>query len=119
MHTQIRSTLRQDECILWLILLAIGGVFFFGPGERFHLPLIRKRDHPTDLARLNIVMRSVVEWAESRKRSDIVEWASTQNFQWVTACIHDAAELEPKRDDWLAQGKYLQTDAGRDYLDII
>jgi hypothetical protein len=120
MHTQIRSTLSQDECIFWLTLLAIGSAFFFGPGERFHLPLVRKRDHPPDLARLNIIMRSIVEWAQSRERPDIVEWASsTQNFQWVTACIQDAAQSDPKRDDWIAQGKYLQTDAGRDYLDII
>lgn len=120
MHTQIRSTLSQDECISWLILLAIGSVFFFGPGERFHLPLVRKRDHPTDLARLNIIMRSIVEWAQSRERRDVVEWASsTQNFEWLAACIQDAAQSDAKRDDWIAQGKYLQTDAGHGYLDII
>jgi hypothetical protein len=120
MHTQIRSTLSQDECIFWLTLLAIGSAFFFGPGERFHVPLVRKRDHPPDLARLNIIMRSIVEWAQSRERPDIVEWASsTQNFQWVTACIQDAAQSRPKRDDWIAQGQYLEMDAGRDYLDII
>jgi len=45
--------------------------------ERFHLPLARKRDHPFDLARLNIVMRSIVEWGESVRRADIAEWASS------------------------------------------
>jgi hypothetical protein len=120
MHTQIRSMRSQDECILWLTLLAIGSVFFFGPGERFHLPLVRKRDHPSDLARLNIIMRSIVEWAQFRERPDVAEWASsTQKFEWVTACIQDAAQSHAKLDDWIAQGKYLQTDAGRDYLDII
>ena len=51
--SQIKSALSPDECVLWLLLLAIASVFFFGPSERFHLPLVRKRDHPFDLARLN------------------------------------------------------------------
>jgi hypothetical protein len=120
MHAQIASALPQDECIVWLILLSIGSSFFFGPSERFHPPLARKRDHPFDLARLNIVMRSIVEWSQSVGRTDLAEWASsTQNFEWVTACIQDAASMETKREDWIAQGHYLKTDLGRDYLDII
>jgi TIR domain len=117
---QIRSMLPQDECILWLLLLSIGSVFFFGPSEPFHLPLVRKRDHPTDLARMNIVMRSIVEWGEAKQRSDIKEWASsTKNFEWVAACIQDAAKSNDRRDDWIAQGEFLRSDAGRDYLDIL
>jgi hypothetical protein len=119
-HTQIGSMLPRDECIFWLILISIGSSFFFGPSERFHLPLARKRDHPFDLARLNIVMRSIVEWGQSGGRADIAEWASsTRNFEWATACIQNAASMETKREDWIAQGHYLKTDLGRDYLDII
>ena len=42
-----------------------------------------------------------------------------RNFEWVTACIQDAASMDAKREDWIAQGHYLKTDAGRDYMDII
>lgn len=120
MHRMIRSMLPQDECFLWLIVLAIGSVFFFGPSERFHLPLVRKRDHPADLARMNIVLRSIVEWGQASLRPDIEVWASsTKNFEWVTACIQDAAQSDDRRDDWIAQGEYLRSDAGRDYLDVL
>jgi hypothetical protein len=81
---------------------------------------VRKRDHPADLARMNIVMRSVVEWAQSNQRPDLEARASsTQNFEWITAYIQDAAQSEDRRTDWLEQGKYLKSDAGREYPDIL
>lgn len=116
----IKSELPADECVQWLLLLAIGSAFFFGPSERFHLPLVRKRDHPFDLARLNIIMRSIFEWAEEKNREDIKSWASdTSNFEWATSCIRDSAQNADRANEWRAQGEFLRTKEGRDYLDVI
>lgn len=118
--SQISSELPTDECVLWLLLVAIGSVFFFGPSERFHLPLVRKRDHPFGLARLNIIMRSIFEWAEANNREDTKAWASdTSNFEWATSCIRDAAQDADRVNEWLAQGEFLRSAKGRDYLDVI
>lgn len=115
-----QASLSADECILWLIVLAIGATFFFGPRERFHLPLVRKRSHPFALARLNVIMRSIVEWAEANNREDIRVWASdTENFEWATSCIREAAGDEDRAQEWIAQGEFLRSDEGREYLDVI
>lgn len=115
-----QSSLSEDECVLWLIVLAIGATFFFGPRERFYPPLIRKRSYPFALARLNIIMRSIVEWAETNNREDIRAWASdTKNFEWATSCIREAADDEDRALEWVAQGQFLQSVEGREYLDVI
>jgi hypothetical protein len=114
----VGSALDPDECFLLLLILSIGASFFFGPSERFHPPLLRKRNHPSDLARMNIVMRSILEWADEQKREDIKQWASDYNFKWVTACIQDAAQSEDRRQDWIEQGEYFKADEGR-YLDLL
>jgi hypothetical protein len=120
MRSLIKSSLSAAECVLRLLTLAIAAVFFFGPSDRFYLPLVRKRPYPCDLARLNIVMRSIVEWAEANDRQEVKTWASdTSNFEWITSCIRDAEQNPQKVEEWIAQGAFLNSTEGREYLDVI
>lgn len=120
MRSMIKSSLAPDECVLRLLTLAIAAVFFFSPSDRFYLPLVRKRPYPCDLARLNIVMRSIVEWAEANDRQGVKIWASdTSNFEWITSCIRDAEQNPLKVEEWIAQGAFLNSSEGREYLDLI
>ena len=116
----IESTLAEEECLLRLIILSIAAVFFFGPSDRFHLPIVRQRPYPCDLARLNIVMRSIVEWAESKNLPTVRAWAHDPcNFELITSRLRQAVDNPEKVDEWLAQGDYLHSEAGSHYLDVI
>ena len=65
-------------------------------------------------------MRSIFEWAEANNREEIRTWASsTSNFEWATSCIRYAAQDTDKINEWLAQGEFLRSAEGRDYLDVI
>jgi len=116
----IESTLAEEECLLRLIVLSIAAVFFFGPSNRFYLPIVRQRPYPCDLARLNIVMRSIVEWAETKNLPTVRAWAhDSNNFELITSRLRQAVDNPEKVDEWLAQGDYLRSESGSHYLDVI
>jgi len=114
-HGRIRSTLPQEECILTLLLLSVGFLFFFLRPRPFEVSGVRPSDHPFGLARMNIVLHDVIAWCQLN-RPGLEAWASFEKFQEIMWAVSAASGNAEQLEAWLKQGEFLKSAEGKKYL---
>jgi hypothetical protein len=115
-YRRLNSALTKEDCILTLILLSIGSLFYFLEPLAFDFDRVRSADHPFALARMNIVLHEITAWCRLNL-PEYSDWATLPKFQWVMACVEAAADSEERALMWRHQGEFLRGPMGRTYLD--
>lgn len=115
-HGRVRSTLLQEECVMSLFLVSIGFLFFFLHPRAFEVSQVRASDHPSGLARMNIVLHDLIAWCQLN-RPGLEAWASFEKFQEIMWAVAAASGNPEQLREWLKQGEFLRSDEGRKYLD--
>jgi len=114
-YRRLGSKLPREDCIFTLLLLAVGSVFFFLKPREFDEEAVRALDHPFAVARMNVVLYDLIGWC-SLNRPGLEGWASVESFQWVMACIGQAANQPEQWSAWARQGEFLKNPAGKQYM---
>lgn len=113
-RSRLRSKLATEDCILTLVMLSIGSLFYFLDSLKFESDRVRYGDHPFTLARMNVVMREITNWCKLNL-PEYIDWATLPRFQRVMAPVVDAGGSEERFKMWLRQGDYLRDQSGADY----
>jgi hypothetical protein len=115
-----RPTENADAATLKLFLLAVGAYFYTRPFADFSAKTVDSLTHPFALARMNVVMHEVREWA--RKHSPhLLRRTKERRFEQLMAAIEQALPSPPKPSvgapgvDWHQQGRFLRSAQGREY----
>ena len=61
---RLKSRLANEDCILTLVMLSIGALFYFLDPLEFESDRVRFEPHPFALARINVVMRETTNWCK-------------------------------------------------------
>jgi hypothetical protein len=113
-RARLKSRLTKEDCILTLIMISIGSLFYFLDPLKFEADTVRYRDHPFALARMNVVMREITNWCKLNLPG-YADWASLPRFQRVMALVVSAGGSEERFNMWLRQGDYLRSLSGAEY----
>jgi hypothetical protein len=117
MHRRVKSKLPMREFSLALFVLSVAAVLYYLEPMTFNPSSVRKSTHSDGLVRMNILMGEILGWCK-----DNAGWPdaiSLEEFQRVTSLVATAASNPAQEQIWTAQGVYLQTDAGKAYLNDI
>jgi hypothetical protein len=113
-RARLKSSLAKEDCILTLVMLSIGCLFYFLDPPEFESGRVRLEPHPFALARMNVVMREITNWCKLNL-PEYIDWATLPRFQRVMAPVVEAGGSEERFKMWLRQGDYLREQSGRDY----
>jgi hypothetical protein len=113
-RARLESRLAKEDCILTLVTLAIGSLFYALEPLAFESGRVRYGDHPFALARMNVVMREITNWC-NLNLPEYINWATLPRFQRVMAPVVNAGGSEERFKMWLRQGDYLRGQSGADY----
>jgi hypothetical protein len=113
-RARLKSRLAKEDCILTLVTLSIGSLFYFLDPWDFEPDRVRYCDHPFALARMNVVMREITNWCKLNL-AEYIDWASLPRFQQVMTTVANAGGSEENFNIWLSQGDYLRGQSGAEY----
>jgi len=111
---RLKSRLAKEDCILTLIVLSIGPLFYFLDPLEFEPDRVRFVDHPFALARMNVVMREITNWCKLNLH-EYIDWATPARFQRVMDPVVNAGGSAERLQMWLRQGDYLRSRSGAGY----
>jgi hypothetical protein len=114
-RARLKSSLAKEDCILTLVMLSIGSLFYSLEPLVFESNRVRFDDHPFTLARMNVVLREISNWCKLNL-PDYVEWVTLARFQRVMTPVVNAEGSEERFMIWLRQGEFLLGQTGRDYM---
>ena len=115
-HSKLRSTLPKEDCILSLYMFSAAALFFFLRPQAFVESSVRMPKHPFALARINLMLQNLIDWCKLN-RPGLEKWASLEKFQWIMACVQQAASSPQQQQVWTLQGEFLKSPEGSEYLD--
>jgi len=113
-RARLKSRLAKEDCILTLVMLSIGSLFYFLDPLEFESDRVRFEPHPFALARINVVIREITNWCKLNL-PEYIGWATLPRFQRVMAPVVDVGGSEERFKMWLRQGDYLRGQSGTDY----
>jgi len=113
-RARLKSRLAKEDCILTLVALSIGSLFYFLDPWDFEPDRVRYCDHPFALARMSVVMREITNWCKLNL-PEYVDWATLPRFQQVMAPVVNAEGSDERIEMWLRQGDYLRGQSGAEY----
>jgi hypothetical protein len=113
-RARLKSRLAKEDCILTLVMLSIGSLFYFLDPLEFESDRVRHGDHPFALARMNVVVREITNWCKLHL-PEYIDWATLPRFQKVMAPVANAVGSEERFKMWLRQGDFLRDQSGADY----
>jgi hypothetical protein len=115
LHNGLGSKHSAEDCILTLVVLSVGALFFFLRPREFLISEVRSSEHPFALARMNVVLYDLTGWC-TLKRPGLEEWAPLEKFQRIMACVQAAAASPEQQRAWALQGEFLRSPEGKEYL---
>jgi hypothetical protein len=118
MQTKLKSTLPKGDCILSLYIFSVAALFFSLRPQAFVESSVRIPKHPFALARINLMLQNLIDWCKL-KRPGLENWASLEKFQWIMACVQQAASSPQQQQVWMLQGEFLKSPEGTQYLEDI
>ena len=117
MHQRVQSNMAVRGFVLTLFVLSVAAVLYYLESMTFNPSAVRRATHSDGLVRMNILMGEILGWC-----TDNVGWPNAiplADFQRIMSLVATAASNPAQERIWTEQGAYLQTDAGKAYLNDI
>jgi hypothetical protein len=110
--------ISKDMFLLNLLFVSIASYMFLKPQPSVSSSEFIERDHPPELVRMNVIMRDIEGWC-SALRPELLGWAGVDHFQKMMAAIETCQSESLSSKFWREQGRFLESDAGRQYMDSL
>lgn len=105
----------QDELLFDSFVAAVGGFLFVSPPTALDSTRVYNLVHPPQAARMDNIMKSALSWC-SQNRPRLQGRMSTERFQMIMNAVAQATWGMNGGSNWGAQGAFLQSREGSEYL---